>query len=182
MSDRRQIALPCIPQPELPEDEAALRQLAGTPRNIFRQLHSEYHFTVDAAALPFNAKLERHWTPEDDGQSQDWEPERVWNNPPYDDIAPWVKKAKTALFAALLLPVRTDRAWFQRCGAEIHFFVGRMAFEAPPGVKYTSNPDCNMLLLFGQGTVPGRVRFRCSQTGLLLPDGFEAAWERRAAG
>lgn len=180
MTDRRQIALPCVPRPELPEDDSALRQLAGTPRRVFEQLHSEYHFTVDAAALPFNAKLDRYWSPDDDGLSRDWVPERVWCNPPYDDIKPWAESAKMALFAALLLPARTDRRWFQGSGAETHFFVGRMAFEPPPGVSYSSNPDCNMLLLFGQGACPGRVRFRCSQTGLMLPDGFEAAWERRA--
>ena len=59
------------------------RDELGTPPELFESLHRRFHFTVDAAALPHNAKLARFWTPEDDGLERSWEGERVWCNPPY---------------------------------------------------------------------------------------------------
>lgn len=75
-----------------------LRDCAGTPPDFFAELHAEFGFTVDACALPFNAKLPRYWAPAGvnatlgydhlsapaayDGLAQDWAGERVWCNPP----------------------------------------------------------------------------------------------------
>jgi len=75
-------------------------------------------------------------------------------------------------FIAYLLPVRADRLWWKEHKplAEVHYFVGekphrRLQFEAPPGVKYSSNPDSNVLLLFGEGAVPGLEVWRSGLTG-----------------
>lgn len=59
----------------------------------FAPLHARFDFTIDAAAAPHNAKLPRYWTAEDDALTQSWTGERVWCNPPYSDIRPWVEKA-----------------------------------------------------------------------------------------
>jgi phage N-6-adenine-methyltransferase len=59
----------------------------------FAPLHKRFRFTIDAAASPTNAKLPRYWTRDDDALTQSWAGERVWCNPPYSDIRPWVEKA-----------------------------------------------------------------------------------------
>jgi site-specific DNA-methyltransferase (adenine-specific) len=109
----------------------------GTPGWLFRQFDDEFGFTVDAAANESNHKLERYWGLEDDGLAQSWADECVWCNPPYGGAAipAWVEKAiaEDAL-AVLLLPVRTEMAWWSRvieCASEIRFVQGRVHFELP---------------------------------------------------
>lgn len=84
----------------------------------FGPLHDRYRFTVDAAAAPHNHRCDRFWTIDDDGLAQDWTGERVWCNPPYSDIAPWIRKAwaqhQQAELIAMLLPAnRTEQSWWQ---------------------------------------------------------------------
>ena len=43
-----------------------------TPQDFFDRLNWKYHFTLDAAASPENAKCERFFTEEDDGISKNW--------------------------------------------------------------------------------------------------------------
>src|SRR5687767_14097485 len=104
--------------------------LETTPE-MFKPLHERFRFTVDVAALPHNAKLSRFYTPEDDGLTQAWAGERVWCNPPYSTIEPWVEKAwyewehpaedgvtwvpRRAELIVMLLPAnRTEQGWWQR--------------------------------------------------------------------
>lgn len=53
-----------------------------TPQVFFNEWDSRYHFTLDACALPENAKCRRYFTPEQDGLRQEWSGV-VWCNPPY---------------------------------------------------------------------------------------------------
>ena len=70
-----------------------------TPQDLFDQLDEEFHFTLDPAATPENAKCERYFTIEDDALSQSWDNEKIFLNPPYGrDVSRWVKKdTQTAL-------------------------------------------------------------------------------------
>lgn len=43
-----------------------------TPRELFQALDAEFHFTLDVCASEKNHKLERYFTPEQNGLSQDW--------------------------------------------------------------------------------------------------------------
>lgn len=75
-------------------------------------------FTVDVAAADHNARCERYYTREIDGLAQDWAGERIWCNPPYSDIAPWIRKAwaehQVAEQIVMLLPAnRTEQTWWQ---------------------------------------------------------------------
>lgn len=114
--------------------------LATTPE-VFGPLHERFAFTIDVAALPHNAKLPRYFTPEQDGLRQSWAHERVWCNPPYSNIEPWVEKAhaesKTADLIVMLLPAnRTEQGWWQRQVEparrarllEVEFLPGRLRF------------------------------------------------------
>jgi phage N-6-adenine-methyltransferase len=116
-----------------------------TSPEVFDPLHERFRFTVDAAALPRNAKLERFWTPDDDALSQSWARERVWCNPPYSHIEPWVAKAweefrpRGAELIVMLVPAnRTEQGWWQRQvepfrewpGFHVEFLPGRLRFIA----------------------------------------------------
>jgi phage N-6-adenine-methyltransferase len=126
----------------------------------FAPLHERFRFTIDAAAAPHNARLPRFWTTEDDALALSWAGERVWCNPPYSDIRPWVQKAwdehrrsicygrgvHGAELVVMLLPAnRTEQRWWQElieprrdsiCWStvRVEFLPGRMRFDLPGAV------------------------------------------------
>jgi phage N-6-adenine-methyltransferase len=99
-------------------------------------------FTVDAAAAAHNAKCERYWDEAANGLEQSWAGERVWCNPPYSNIRPWIERAwaesRAALVVMLLPANRTEQGWWQdlvepfrdRPGSPltVEFLPGRMRF------------------------------------------------------
>jgi phage N-6-adenine-methyltransferase len=131
-----------------------------TTPEVFSPLHERFNFTIDVAASPENAKLERFYAEADDGLAQDWTGERVWCNPPYSDIAPWVEKAwdSNADLVVMLLPAnRTEQVWWQTLiepgrrarTLTVEFLPGRMRF-IPPGedsVKPNSRPPFGCCLV-----------------------------------
>ena len=151
------------------------RNEAGTPRALFDRLNAEYAFTIDVAAVAWNAKLPRYLTPADDALSCHWRGERAYINPPFKNIPPFLAHALEPDLAVFLLPVRSDREWWRRFKplAEVHYFVGeaphaRVQYEPPPGIKYSSNATCDCLLCFGGSFTPGRELWRSGRTGELL--------------
>jgi phage N-6-adenine-methyltransferase len=87
----------------------------------FYPLNAKYRFTIDAAASAENAVLLRYWTKEDDALAQRWTNERVWCNPPYSDMATWVKKAWAEMYnggceliVMLVSANRTEQGWWQQ--------------------------------------------------------------------
>lgn len=123
-----------------------------TPDDLFRAIDAEFHFTLDACALPSNAKCSRFFSPEDDGLSQKWGGV-VWCNPPYGrQIQKWVKKAYKAAKdrdadVVMLLPARTDTKWFHDYiygKAEIRFVRGRIKF----GGCVNNAPFPSMIVVF----------------------------------
>lgn len=118
-----------------------------TPAAFFRALGAEFHFTVDVCAVPENAKCKVFYTPEQDGLVQNWG--GCWCNPPYvREIGKWVKKAAEAeCTVVMLLPARTDTAWFHDYiygHAEIRFVRGRLKF----GDSKNSAPFPSMVVIF----------------------------------
>ena len=115
----------------------------GTDPAFFSELDRRFQFTLDVAALPHNATLPRFLTPNEDGLARSWAGERVWCNPPYSDLEPWVVKAwgeaDHAPLIVLLLPGnRTEQDWWQRLiepfrdrpgsRLRIEFLRGRLRF------------------------------------------------------
>lgn len=115
------------------------------PLDVFSVFNQRFRFTVDAASSVENRKCDRHWTVKDNGLEQPWAGERVYCNPPYSDIEPWVRKAwneRQADLIVLLLPAnRTEQRWWQdgiepfrdRAGSvlQVEFLPGRLRFLKP---------------------------------------------------
>ena len=121
------------------------KQDLRTPRTFFDKLNEKYRFTLDGAATSENALLPRYST---ENFPKSWQGERVFCNPPWSSIRPFVEMAPIAEFACLLVPARTNCKWFHRAlelGAKPEFFLSKLNF----GGKHNSPVDC-LLLLFGQ--------------------------------
>lgn len=128
-------------------------QTHRTPKELFDALHREFRFTLDGAASGRNARLPRFSSAR---RLRPWIGERVFCNPPWSNIRPFVELASTAKFACLLVPARCNARWFHRAltlGATCRFFLGKPKFV---GNKHTSPVDC-VLLLFGDPVHPDSV-------------------------
>lgn len=135
-----------------------------TPPEVFDPLHARFGFTLDAAASAHNAKLPRFYSIEHDGLAQPWAGERVWCNPPYSSIEPWVRKAAKECQAeviVMLVPAnRTEQGWWQRWvepfrdgrnhrGPRTEFIAGRTRFIAhdADGIRPNERPPFGCVLL-----------------------------------
>lgn len=121
----------------------------ATPDKIFKPLHEEFGFLLDAAASYKNAKISNYITKEENALTADWferairygadgaRPPAVWCNPPYSrgNVEAFVKKAeeesRKGLTVVLLLPARTEQPWFHDIVlkyAEVRFIRKRVKF------------------------------------------------------
>lgn len=121
-----------------------------TPWDLFKQLDEEFHFALDVCATAENAKCERFYTADQDGLKQEWDG-CVWCNPPYGrQIGAWVKKAAEAQCnVVMLLPARTDTAWFHDYiygKAEVRFLRGRVRFA---GARHNAPFPCMVVVFRG---------------------------------
>ncbi len=149
---------------------------ATTPE-MFADLDRRFSFTIDVAAQPHNTKLTRFWTPTEDGLAQSWAGERVWCNPPYSAIEPWVRKAwsSDAEVSVVLVPAnRTEQGWWQR-HVEPWRDQGRLRVEFLPGrprfIAY--NADCvkpNERPPFRSGAAHLGAEMTSSASPLRLPE------------
>lgn len=100
-----------------------------TPESLFGPLHDEFQFTLDVAASHQNRKAFRYCTVDgtfygegrqscgDDGLRYPWDGERVWCNPPFTLVRPWVERAwsQDAEVVVMLLPNnRAEQQFWQQ--------------------------------------------------------------------
>lgn len=112
-----------------------------TPPWLFKALDCEFALDFDAAADNGNALtgMSTH-----DIESADVPPGvRVFCNPPYSNIMPFVTRALAwPNLWVFILPVRTRAAWFELLvnspRVEIRWLRRRIAFDPPPGVNPSS--------------------------------------------
>lgn len=87
-----------------------------TPPWVFDPLSKIFGFDLDVCATAESAKCQRYFEPIlRDGLSNEWDGPWLCN-PPYSNIAPWVKRALNSAAdghpGVMLLPAWTDRAWW----------------------------------------------------------------------
>lgn len=115
-----------------------------TPWHIFNNLDAEFHFTLDPCAADESAMCPEWFTRRDDGLAQDWTPHRVFMNPPYSHLVPWMAKARMesrrGAVVVCLVPARTDTKWWHdyAMGGEIRFVKGRLKFGGPSTAPFPS--------------------------------------------
>ena len=84
----------------------------------------------------------RMLTLDDDGLHADWSG-RVWLNPPYSEILPWVAKLARHGHGMLLVFARTDTSWFQDHvfpeASALLFLRGRLFFHRADGARAPAN-------------------------------------------
>jgi hypothetical protein len=117
-----------------------------TPRALFDELDAEFRFDLDGASSNGNALCAEGSTVE---RPIPWDGRRVFCNPPWSDIPPFVEYAARAEVAVLLVPARTNARWFHRAlelGASPKFFRPKPRFERE-GVAASNSPvDCVLLV------------------------------------
>lgn len=94
------------------------RSIYRTPDWLYNWLNLNYGpFDIDVAACEKSAKCEKYYTKEMDGLKQPWNG-RIFCNPPYDKITPWINKGiqeSDAAFSPELdgyLPINADLICF----------------------------------------------------------------------
>lgn len=79
-----------------------------------------------------------HYTIEDNGLTKPWEG-RIWLNPPYSDIGPWMKLMAEHGNGFALTFARTETEWYQRWAwghaDSMFFFHGRLTFYELPKIS-----------------------------------------------
>jgi site-specific DNA-methyltransferase (adenine-specific) len=117
----------------------------STPRDFFEDLHKEFNFTLDAAALRLSAVVPNYLGPDHeygwrhDALTVEWagasEGGAVWLNPPYGrEIGKFMRKAneeaKKGITVVCLVPARTDTKWWWDSVImhEVRFVKGRLKF------------------------------------------------------
>lgn len=128
-----------------------------TSLSLFNPVHAEFGFTIDGAALPHNAKLERYVTPEMDYLTYPLQNERIFINPPFSDPLSFIKRS-VELFenynclVVMLLPVDISTEWFSlitQKATEIRFIVGgRVKFLNGETGKYVDVCRGNVIAIF----------------------------------
>lgn len=125
-----------------------------TPPDLLLRLHARYKFTVDIASCaiaPAAQIIPRYFTKEMDVFRYAPFPkhERIFCNPPYSDILPWVDLLwRQPCFSFMLVPAWTDRKWWQllvepyrdQIGSRLHTqFTDRVTFWQPDAAGVAAN-------------------------------------------
>lgn len=116
-----------------------------TPPEFFAELHKEFNFTLDAAALRSSAVVPNYLGPDHDllwrrdALTCEWDGASgggaIWLNPPYGKaISGFMKKAneehQKGANIVCLVPARTDTRWWHDyvIQHEVRFIKGRLKF------------------------------------------------------
>ncbi len=115
----------------------------ATPKGVYDALDAEFHFDFDPCPLDGS----------EDGLATlftEWRGHRVFCNPPYGDVAAWLRRGREAELAVFLVPARMDTRWFHDLvmpfASEIRFIRGRLKF----GQATNNAPFPSMLVVMRQ--------------------------------
>lgn len=123
-----------LPQTELTSDDYY------TPSWVFEAMGLD--FDLDVAAPPGGIEwlpARRYFTMEDDGLAQPWSG-RVWMNPPYSDVTPWVNRFVDHRHGVCFVPFARSRwlnvLWDEADGLVVPPNVGSFAFAGGATMRY----------------------------------------------
>ena len=147
---------------------ASERDEARTPLWLFKWLDNRYQFLVDAAATKENSLCEYHRNKCMDFD-EDWLLAPVWCNPPYSELARWLKKGASECLlrkalSVFIIPALNGDSWSEVAlerAAEIIHIVGRVNFLRPDGTEMSGNNRGTCVVIFDplkHGTAHSWVR------------------------
>lgn len=121
------------------------KQDYGTPPEVLDAIKSELgieDFLLDVAASDGNNVCQTYYTDEMDGLSNPWTVLGwAWCNPPYGDIAPWVRKAayeaSRGANIAMLVPASPGSNWWRDYVDGVAYVLwmnGRVKFVGATGL------------------------------------------------
>ncbi len=110
-------------------------------------------FDLDPCAGPETCLARQNISLPVDGLLDEWHG-RVWLNPPYNDIAPWMDRLASHGDGIALVFARTDTAWFQEAvfgrASALLFLRGRVAFVRPGADgRRSHSPAPSVLVAYG---------------------------------
>lgn len=143
--------------------EKEKRQEWATPDDVWKKINGVWNFQLDACASLENTKCPAFYGKAADSLSDDcpWVTEHHWRvycNPGFGKMMPWIEKAITEYQkrsdSVVVVMGKSDQStkWYKR--AQEHCFVVNLAgprvqFESPEDINATSNNHCNSLFVFG---------------------------------
>jgi hypothetical protein len=157
-----------------------------TPPELFAELNARFRFTLDVAATHSNHQCPTYYTEhglfranigsdapstitERNGLTGAWKDERVYCNPPFSDIAPWVLKAwesEAALVYMLVPATRTEQGWWADLVEPYRDGKGDwLTLEGGPGLHLTTHFLRGRTRFLKDGKRLGSPKFGC--VGLL---------------
>ena len=126
----------------------------GTPTELFWKICQDFNVRplVDACASSKNYKCSWWIEKATDGLKVNWNYD-TFINPPYRDVALWIKKAyeehiKNNITVVALIFSKTDTKFWHSYienKAEVHFIKGRIKFIKPDGIQSNQSapyPSC----------------------------------------
>lgn len=153
-----------------------------TPDTLVRALG---HFDLDPATSRQRGRqlAPKYYTVDDDGLQREWFG-RVWLNPPFSRIHPWVERMREHNNGILLCFSRTDATWFvdltKFCGG-VYLLMRRLHFWRPGDDQRKQRCPLGVVLFpFGEQNL--RALERCGIPGVLLrvpPNASSSATEVR---
>jgi hypothetical protein len=110
-----------------------------TPSWVFDRM--DIDFDLDVCSPPEGIPwipAARYFTQADDGLAQPWEG-RVWMNPPYSDVTPWVRRFIDHRHGVMLLPLAKswwlNDVWSAADAVTVSDMGGEMHFHRPDSPK-----------------------------------------------
>lgn len=137
-------------------------------REPFRTIQSLINFDLDPCSppSPLFRIARKIYTAADNGLLQPWHG-RVWLNPPYSNIPPWLLKAADHGNCLALLHARQDTKWWREyvwgMADGVVMLTGRVKFVPGKGQKKKSGVSCGQVLIaYGRG-MADTLRDMCDQ-------------------
>jgi phage N-6-adenine-methyltransferase len=128
-------------------------------------------FDLDpCASMRQTRQTARHqFTQENNGLKQEWKG-RVWCNPPYRDLEPWLRRMANHGNGIALTYARTEtrafEQWVWPCADAMLFFFGRIAFFRPGKHEAKAGPGPSVLVAYGKDNAD--ALYRCGLRGAIV--------------
>jgi phage N-6-adenine-methyltransferase len=140
----------------------SLRDEWRTPFWLFKYARLLHALNRDAACNKKNALLPPVAPRYGDALTVEWSG-RIWCNPPYSNISPWIDKAfESGAYVVMLIPSPNGEERYRRLMEDAFeiSIVGRVGFINAAGKEVKGNPRGSSLFIIGD-TSPGEGRRIC---------------------